>query len=91
MARLTIDSDGRLTLPLPVTRDLSSRTMEAVSHSDRHLLLTVPLPGEEVSMAGLLGDLGVADLLSFFNMFRKTGILRFVLEEGVKDLYFQQG
>ena len=92
MARLTIDSHGRIgPLPPAAARDLGSQALAAVSHSDRHLLLTTVLPGEEVSMAGLLGDLGVADLLSFFNMFRKTGILRFTLEGGGKDLYFQQG
>jgi hypothetical protein len=33
----------------------------------------------------------VTDLLSYFNMFRKTGILTVELEGGSKALYFQQG
>ena len=37
------------------------------------------------------GSSAVVDLLSFFNMFRKTGILRFRLAGGTKALYFQQG
>lgn len=92
MKKISVDTQGRIG-PLPPTalRDLGSQTLAAASHSDRHLLLTAAIPGEEVSMAGVLGDLGVADLLSFFNMFRKTGILRFTLEGGGKDLYFQQG
>jgi hypothetical protein len=92
MKMISVDSCSCIgPLPPAAARDLGSQTLAAVSHSDRHLLLTTIVPGEEVSMAGLLGDLGVADLLSFFNMFRKTGILRFTLEGGGKDLYFQQG
>lgn len=91
MSILIIDNDGRLTMPLPVTASLASKKLTAVSYSDRHVLLTAATPDGEVNLAGFLGELGVADLLSFFNMFRKTGILRFTLEGGVKDLYFQQG
>ncbi len=32
---------------------------------------------EAVTLAGLLGEISVSDLLSFFNMFRKSGILHF--------------
>lgn len=91
MKKITIDRDGRLTLPLTVTREIGSRALQLVSRSDRHLLFAACGEGESVSLAGLLGDMAVADLLSFFNMFRKTGILRFILDGGGKDLYFQQG
>jgi len=39
----------------------------------------------------LLGELSVPDLLSFLNMFRKSGILHFALTSGSKQIYFQQG
>ena len=91
MAKLTIDSSGRLLVPQPAARDIGAQPLELVSSSSRHLLMRT-IEGEgEVILAGMLGELGVPDLLSFFNMFRKTGILRFGLSGGVKELYFQQG
>ena len=67
------------------------RSLELVSFSGGHLLLTLPEEGSAVTLAGRLGEISVADLLSFFNMFRKTGILHFILTGGHKDLYFLQG
>ncbi len=86
-----VDNQGRLTLPPQAARELGSRPLAVVSRSDRHLLLAATEEGSEVTLAGRLGELSIADLLSFFNMFRKTGVLRFELSGGSKDLYFQQG
>lgn len=91
MHRTLMDSSGRVGLPQPAVREIGSQPLELVSFSGRHLLFTVPGGNDEVTFAGLLGDLGVADLLSFFNMFRKTGILRFELAGGGKELYLQMG
>ncbi len=91
MTKLTIDSIGRLPLPHRVARELGQLPLEVTSHSPHHLLLTSAAEGEELVMAGCLGEVGIADLLSFFNMFRKTGVLRFALNGGAKDLYFQNG
>ncbi|MEJ2698048.1 MAG: DUF4388 domain-containing protein [Desulfuromonadales bacterium] len=91
MNKVMLDSSGRLALPLPAAKKVGLRTLELTSHSEEHLFFTVPGEEEPVVLAGLLGEVSVADLLSFFNMFRKTGILRFILTGGVKDLYFQQG
>jgi len=87
---LTISSHGRINLPAAVVRELRNQTLEARSFSRNHLLLT---SGDEqtVCLAGLLGEMSLPDLLSFFNMFRKTGILRFRLQGGEKALYFQDG
>lgn len=91
MHRTLMDSSGRVALPQPAVREIGAQPLELVSYSSRHLLFTVPGSHDTLTFSGLLGDLGVADLLSFFNMFRKTGILRFELAGGGKDLYFQQG
>lgn len=91
MKKISIESDGRLALPPQAVRQVGAGALELVSHSGRHLLLARPVEGETVCLAGLLGEMAVADLLSFFNMFRKTGILRFGLSGGDKELYFQQG
>jgi len=87
---LTISSHGRINLPAIVVRELRNQTLEARSFSRNHLLLT---QGDEsaVCLAGLLGPMSLPDLLSFFNMFRKTGILRFRLAGGEKALFFQDG
>lgn len=88
---LSLDSQGRLQLPQPVVRAIGNRPLELTSSSNRHLLVIAPEEGRSVVLAGVLGDMGVADLLSFFNMFRKTGVLRFELAGGGKELFFQQG
>jgi hypothetical protein len=86
-----IDSFNRLTLPPHAVREIASRPLELASHSGRHLLFTVPAEEGAVVMAGVLGEVSVTDLLSFFNMFRKSGVLRFQLPGGEKNLFFQQG
>lgn len=91
MNKVTIDNGGGLSLPHAAAREIGPQTLELVSHSGEHLLFTLPGAEDAVVFAGLLGDLSVTDLLSFFNMFRKTGVLRFRLPGGTKVLYFQKG
>jgi hypothetical protein len=80
-----------MTLPTGVFRTLGERAMRVSSCSDRHLLLEAAGTEDQVQMAGQLGDVGVVDLLSFFNMFRKSGLLHFSLPGGSKTLYFRSG
>ncbi len=42
-------------------------------------------------LSGILEEGAIPDLLSYFNMFRKTGILSIQLDGGTKSLYFQGG
>ncbi|MEJ2200224.1 MAG: DUF4388 domain-containing protein [Desulfuromonadaceae bacterium] len=91
MTRLIIDSGGRLSLPQPVVKTVGQKTLELSSYSEQHLLLTNRREASAVTMAGSLGDIAVADLLSFFNMFRKTGVLSFCFAGGKKELFFQRG
>ena len=84
-------AQGRLVLPSPAAREIGCAPWNWFPSFRRHLLLTLPEEGSAVTLAGRLGEISVTDLLSFFNMFRKTGILRFDLSGGIKDLYFQQG
>jgi hypothetical protein len=91
MAKLKIDSTGQLQLPLAIRHQLGNGALTAVSYSSGHLLLGRAGSENPVQLSGCLGELAVPDLLSFCNMFRKTGILHFELEGGSKSLYFQQG
>ncbi len=91
MTKYSIDNHGRLQLPAAVARKLAGRPLQPVSVGDRHLLLGVHDGKGELALAGALGDISVADLLSFLNMFRKTGVLRFHLVGGSKELYFHNG
>ncbi len=91
MNRLTIDAEGRLALPPRVAEALGSKDLEIVSVSGDHLLLSAESDGAGVDFAGRLGEIAIPDLLSFLNMFRKTGVVSFVLEGGVKRLYFDGG
>jgi hypothetical protein len=88
---LRFDSSFRLTFPNRVVNDLTADSITLNSYSDRHLFLTVPAKDSEVILAGCLGEMAAGDLLSFFNVFCKTGVLRFSLAGGTKEIYFQQG
>ena len=79
-----------LNVPPQVADKIAVSSLELTASSSCHLLFTSPEAGE-VLMAGVLGEVSVTDLLSFFNMFRKTGVLHFELKGGCKDLCFQQG
>ena len=91
MPPLTIDGSGRIALPAAAVREIGSRPVELSSYSSRHLFFTACGEAESAVFAGLLGEIGAADLISFLNMFRKSGILCFSLAGGSKDLYFQNG
>lgn len=91
MSQFTIDSQGRLALPAPVVRSFAGRPLGQISASDRHLLIGVTDGNGALSLTGALGEFSVVDLLSFFNMFRKTGVLCFSLAGGSRDLYFHNG
>ncbi len=91
MSKAVIDDEGRILLSHQVSSEIGAAKVDLIAHSPNHLLFAAQKKGESVIMAGLVGELAVTDLLSFFNMFRKTGMLRFDLKGGSKDLYFQQG
>lgn len=91
MTRLPIDKSGRIALPASLAKGLGAGPLALVSHSPHHLLLSAQAGEGDVLLAGRLGVLSVADLLSFFNMFRKSGVLHFSLTGGSKDLTFRQG
>jgi hypothetical protein len=89
MKTKAIDSSGRLALPYFAVRELGNSSLDLVSHSPGHVLFIVPESG--VSLAGRLGEVAVVDILSFINMFRKTGNLCLDLRVGRKEISFQQG
>jgi hypothetical protein len=91
MSKLIIDGSGRLALPAAAAREIGSRPVELSSFSSRHLFFTACEEAESAVFAGLLGEIGAADLISFLNMFRKSGILCFVLAGGSKELFLQNG
>jgi hypothetical protein len=91
MTRLTIDNSGRLSLPATLAKGFGGGPLALVSHSPQHLLLAPQSAGAGMLLAGRLGALAVADLLSFFSMFRKSGVLHFALHGGSKELTFQNG
>ncbi|MCF6178704.1 MAG: DUF4388 domain-containing protein [Geopsychrobacter sp.] len=91
MDKFNIDKDGQVVLTAELKELLGSGPLVNLSCSQRHLLLGCEDLGEQVVLAGFLGDMVLPDLLSFFNMFRKTGVLHFNLDAGEKSLYFQNG
>jgi len=91
MNEFRVEKGGRLTLPPNIARTLGDVSLRVTSSSADHLLLAKVGGKGVVQMAGSLGDIGIVDLLSFFNMFRKAGLLYFGLTGGSKTLYFQKG
>ena len=89
MKQTSIDSSGRMALPFYAARELGSSSLELASHSAGHLLVIDP--ESNVQLAGRLGDIALVDLMSFFNMFRKTGVLCLELKGGRKEIYFKLG
>ena len=90
MSEQVIDSNGRISLPSPVMSVVGKTPMGILSYSPVHVLVG---SSEDVvpSVAGNLGDVTVTDLLSFYNMFRKTGSILFTLKSGNKELFFEDG
>lgn len=91
MSELKIDADGRLRLPLAIRHQLGDAPLQPLSSSAGHLLLGRSGDANPILASGVLGELTIPDLLSFFNMFRKTGVLHFTFENGSKQIFFQQG
>lgn len=91
MTEVRIDNQGRIVLPEKVAEELAGRSLQMLLLAGQHLLLTGAQGGEEVVLAGQLGEVCVTDLLSFLNMFRKSGVLRFSLRGGTKEIFFDQG
>ncbi len=89
MKQTIIDSSGRLALPFYAAKELGGRPLELASHSPGHLLV-IDFE-KKVQLAGRLGDIAMVDLMSFFNMFRKTGVLCLELKGGRKEIYFKLG
>ncbi len=84
MTEIRIEKGGRLALPLKVARVLGNQSLRLSACSAHHLLLESAANDDKVQMTGLIDASGVVDLLSFFNMFRKSGLLYFNLPGGSK-------
>ncbi len=91
MVEFKIDSNGFLKLPSAIFQPLGHQPLTVISASAEHLLLGRSDTESPVLISGVMEEGTVTDLLSYFNMFRKTGILTVGLEGGSKALYFQQG
>jgi hypothetical protein len=91
MSEIQIEKGGRLTLPPAVARVVGGQPLRLSSCSARHLLLESAATDDRVQMTGLIVEGGIVDLLSFFNMFRKSGVVHFILSGGSKTLCFQKG
>jgi len=91
VSEVKIEKGGKLLLPSKVLKLIGEQTLRLSSCSSHHLLLESAVNADKVLMAGLVGEVGIVDLLSFFNMFRKSGLLQFTLSGGSKELYFQNG
>jgi hypothetical protein len=91
MTEIKIEKGGRLALPPNVARILGYQSLRLSACSAHHLLLESAANDDKVQMTGLIDDSGVVDLLSFFNMFRKSGLLYLNLPGGSKTLCFQNG
>jgi hypothetical protein len=88
---IRIEKGGRLTLPAAAARTVGESPLTLSSNSTHHLLLDASGEDGQLLMAGTLGEVAIVDLLSFFNMFRKSGLVYFSLSGGDKGLYFQNG
>ena len=91
MDKLKIDNSGSLKLPAEIYRPLGDQPLSVISASSAHLLLGCPEAEGAVLIAGVLEEDSITDLLSYFNMFRKTGMLTIELEGASKALYFEHG
>jgi hypothetical protein len=90
MTKQKIDASGKVGLSSQAAAAIGARPLEVVSYSPCHALLA-NTDGGQIIMAGSVGDVTVTDLLSFCNMFRKTGSILFTLKGGVKELFFAEG
>ena len=88
---MKIEKGGKLQLPSNVLQSIGDQPLRLSSCSAHHLLLEPAADAGKVLMAGQIEEIGIVDLLSFFNLFRKSGLLRFTLPGGNKSLCFQNG
>lgn len=88
---ILLEKGGKLTIPSPAAKTLGERPLRLASWSEYHLLLEAADAEGGVLLSGAIGEIGIVDLLSFCNMFRKSGLLHFALGGGEKSLYFQNG
>lgn len=91
MSEIKIEKGGKLQLPSNVLQSIGDQPLRLSSCSAHHLLLESAADAGKVLMAGQIENIGIVDLLSFFNLFRKSGLLRFTLPGGNKSLCFQNG
>jgi hypothetical protein len=91
MSEIRIEKGGRLTLPPGIAKELEAKPFRLSSYSANHLLLETATSNDRVLMTGLISAGGIVDLLSFFNMFRKSGLLQFLFSGGEKSLCFHNG
>ncbi len=84
-------NNSSIGLPADVAQSLGTDALQLISASESHLLLGRPDAENPVLLSGILEAGAIPDLLSYFNMFRKTGLLHIDLEGGAKALYFQEG
>ncbi len=89
MSRINIDGSGRLELPVSVVKQIGAASLELVCHSNAHLLFSNIESGFQ--LAGVLGEIAMVDVLSFLNMFRKTGVMVVNLAGGQKEIFFLRG
>jgi hypothetical protein len=91
VSEIKIEKGGKLQLPSNVLQSIGDQPLRLSSCSAHHLLLESAADAGKVLMAGQIEEIGIVDLLSFFNLFRKSGLLRFTLPGGNKSLCFQNG
>jgi hypothetical protein len=91
VAELKVDDNGSIQLPQEISQPLGQAPLQLISVSDVHLMVGRPDARNPVLLSGILEAGAIPDVLSYFNMFRKTGTLHIDLEGGSKALYFQEG
>ena len=90
MNKLKINKSGTLQLPAEIYGPLGDQPLAVISASSVHLLLGRPEVEGPVLISGVLEEGAITDLLSYFNMFRKTGTLTIELD-CFRHVFFQQG
>lgn len=90
MYRVEVDDSGRVALPRRVVAGLRDSRLQVKSWSSGHVFLGVDGP-DAPDMTITLGVVAIPDVLSFFNMFRKTGTLFLDLVDGFRRLFFKDG
>ncbi|MCD6525484.1 MAG: DUF4388 domain-containing protein [Desulfuromonas sp.] len=87
---MALDDSGCVSLPRRVIAALDGSDLVIASSSPQHVLLAVE-GQRQPCLSASLGAVGIADVLSFFNMFRQTGILYLDLPDGERQVFFQDG